>query len=133
MHNQRVRELEDERLCGFVFKGASPSSGEGAREQVADAEGGIPDLLPSHVAEVLAAKFDLDPFVKSGSLDEDFVSGRRDTQRVWNVEPVRSELCQGVGCTADTASVRHAEIADVENETHGRTCHSTTCWKRFTT
>jgi uncharacterized protein YbgA (DUF1722 family)/uncharacterized protein YbbK (DUF523 family) len=88
---QRVRELEKDNLCGFIFKSRSPSSGM-ERVKVYGAEGG----MPSHTgvgmfARIFMEHFPLLPVEEEGRL-HDPVLRENFIERIFVLERFRNQL-----------------------------------------
>ncbi len=66
---KRVKELEKERLCGFIFKAKSPSSGL-ERVKVYNGRGGMAGKAPGMFAKVFTDNFPLLPVEEEGRLHD---------------------------------------------------------------
>ena len=89
---RRVKELEAEGLCGFIFKSRSPSSGM-ERVKVYNGKGGLSGKAPGMFARIFMEHFSLLPVEDDGRLHdpdlrENFI------ERIFTLSRYRSALAQ---------------------------------------
>jgi hypothetical protein len=106
--------------CSFHLWGKSR-----ATEQVTDPQGSVPQLLPTHVAEIFAAQLQANPFAQGGGVHKQTVGFGEDANPLWDREIVLQQMSQRISLAPGQGEVLALYLFKIEAEGHDRINSST--------
>ncbi len=98
--NKRVKELEKEKLCGFIFKAKSPSSGM-ERVKVYNGRGGLTGFGSGMFARAFMAHFPLLPVEEEGRLHDPLLR-ENFIERIFTLQRYRAAITPRISMAALT-------------------------------
>ena len=96
------------------------------QEQIADAQSGIPDFFPAHLAEVFAVQLHEDSLPQTGSRYVFLVGFRGNAKGRWDPEPALCHAGEGKSLAPDRVALVLVNLVKNDRPSHAATCNSMT-------